>query len=96
MNQNEISVQLRETLQYASSYEDFIAHLNEITEEWATKVDDLSVIEPILRFMEDNPTVEFGMPGPLVHFVERFYRKGYEQKLLESVERSRQPIRSGC
>jgi hypothetical protein len=25
------------------------------------------------------------MPGPLVHFVERFYRRGYEQKLVESV-----------
>jgi hypothetical protein len=27
------------------------------------------------------------MPGPLVHFVERFYRHGYEQKLVDSVTR---------
>lgn len=25
------------------------------------------------------------MPGPLVHFVEKYYKHGYEQLLLESV-----------
>jgi hypothetical protein len=44
-------------------------------------------VEPILRFMESNPSLDFGMPGPLVHFVESFFRRGYEQKLVDSVRR---------
>ena len=30
--------------------------------------------------MELNPGLDFGTPGPLVHFVEQFYGNGYEQK----------------
>lgn len=41
-------------------------------------------VESILRFMEDNSKVDFGEPGPLVHFMERFYKRGYERLLLES------------
>lgn len=41
----------------------------------------------ILRFMENHPGIEYGMPGSLVHFVERFYKKGYEELLLKSVKR---------
>jgi hypothetical protein len=37
--------------------------------------------------MEDHSDLDFGTPGPLVHFVECFHRKGYESKLVESVER---------
>jgi hypothetical protein len=37
--------------------------------------------------MEDHPSIEYGTPGALVHFVERFYGKGYEDKLVESVKR---------
>jgi hypothetical protein len=40
--------------------------------------------------MEKNPTLDFGSPGPLVHFVEKYYRNGYEPELLASV--SRRPI----
>ena len=45
------------------------------------------IIEPILQFMEDHEELEYGVPGPLVHFIEKFYRKGYEAKLMESVKR---------
>jgi hypothetical protein len=38
----------------------------------------------------------FGKPGPLVHFVEMFYKKGYEEKLAESIRGSQQNILSGC
>ena len=31
--------------------------------------------------------VDFGMPGDLVHFVEKFYKKGYEELLISSVKR---------
>ena len=49
--------------------------------------DAISAVPIILKFMEQHPTVDFGVPGPLVHFVERFYRKGYEDILCESFAR---------
>jgi len=45
-------------------------------------------IEHILSVMEKNPNVDYGMPGPLVHFVEQFFRNGYEEKLIESLNRA--------
>jgi len=44
-------------------------------------------IDPLLKIFEDYPNTDFGMPGPLVHFLERFYRKGYEEKLINSINR---------
>jgi hypothetical protein len=41
----------------------------------------------VLRFIENHPDEDLGAPGPLVHFVERFYRRGYEDQLVESVRR---------
>jgi len=44
-------------------------------------------VEPIIEFMENHPQTDFGAPGPLTHFVERFYRKGYEEILVGSLKR---------
>lgn len=44
-------------------------------------------VSPILAFMEENETVDFGTPGPLTHLVERFYGHGYEASLKASIER---------
>jgi hypothetical protein len=38
--------------------------------------------------MAKHPSIEYGVPGPLVHFVERFHGKGYQEKLVDSVERT--------
>lgn len=56
--------------------------LNIIKEE-----DSMLYIEWILHFMEENPKIDYGMPGPLVHFMEKKYKKGYEKLLLESIKR---------
>lgn len=56
--------------------------LNIIKEE-----DSMLYIEWILHFMEENPKSDYGMPGPLVHFMEKKYKKGYEKLLLESIKR---------
>ena len=56
--------------------------LNIIKEE-----DRMLYIEWILHFMEENPKIDYGMPGPLVHFMEKKYKKGYEKLLLESIKR---------
>ncbi len=73
----------------AISDEDFCA-----TEEVLDKIteDDGSIeyVDAILRFMESNPNVDYGMPGPVVHYIERYFLQGYEQLLFESL--TRKPI----
>lgn len=48
-------------------------------------------VAPILEIIADNPTVDFGMPGELVHFVEQFYKNGYEELLIASVSKKPTP-----
>lgn len=66
---------------------DFAVRAAELTDSWSSACAGVETVEPVLRFMEEHPTIDFGMPGPLVHFVERFYGKGYEDRLVQSVER---------
>ena len=47
----------------------------------------ISAVEPLLHFMERHPLSDFGMPGAIVHYVEQFYKNGYEDLLTESVIR---------
>ncbi len=47
----------------------------------------IEAVLPLLQLMERHPMYDFGMPGAIVHFVERFYKKGYEELLIDSVER---------
>jgi hypothetical protein len=66
-------------------------HFAERTEmlvnEWLSSNIGIESVEATLRFMEEHPTIDFGMPGALTHFMERFYQRGYEEKLLESISR---------
>lgn len=84
MSANKIS----EQLEAIAAAEDFPEQIAELVEQWRnTAEDNLETVEAILRFMERYPEIDFGTPGALVHFVERFYGKGYEAKLLDSVGR---------
>ena len=47
----------------------------------------ISTVEPLLLFMERHPLSDFGMPGAIVHYLEQFYKKGYEDLLAASVIR---------
>lgn len=67
--------------------DDFVLESESLTEEWTTNGAGTETIEPILLFMESHPSLDFGRPGPLVHFVERFYGRGYEQRLIQSIQR---------
>ncbi len=68
-----------------------VAHPDEAFEAIAETVTDnetsISDVEAILRFMEEHPDVEFGVPGALVHAVEKRYGSGYEEVLEQSVAR---------
>lgn len=44
-------------------------------------------MEPLLQFIERHPLSDLGTPGSIVHFVEKFYKQGYESLLISSVKR---------
>jgi hypothetical protein len=50
--------------------------------------DPSSVVPHIFAVFEAHPEADFGLPGPLVHFLEK--QPDYEDQLIESV--SRKPI----
>ncbi len=83
MNANDVL----QKLNAVADSDDFIQRASELTEKWSAQEDSEKAIEPILLFLETHPDLDVGSPGPLVHFVEKFFRRGYEAKLLESLRR---------
>ena len=67
--------------------EDFETVMMDCMEEIEENYNQLDTVQPLLRLMERHPLTDFGSPGPIVHFVERFYKKGYEEELLLSLKR---------
>ena len=51
------------------------------------RCDAFEYVDRLLRFMEENPSVNYGMPGPIVHYMEQFYLSGYENSLYNSMVR---------
>lgn len=79
--------QIARQLQRIASDDDFVASSAELVDAWRDASLGIESVEPILRFMEGHPEVDYGIPGPLVHFVEEFFERGYEEKLIESIQR---------
>ena len=79
--------ELIELLLQIALADDFADRSADLVERLNRDIDGFDSVEPILRFMENHTSVDFGSPGPLVHFVEQFYKHGYEQKLLQSIAR---------
>jgi hypothetical protein len=79
--------ELIELLRKEVGTDNFIDITYDVVDEMKKSKEAFDFVEPILQFMEDYPEADFGNPGPLVHFVELFYRKGYEKLLFESVKR---------
>ena len=67
--------------------DDFISHCYNKIEDIEGMAEPFLAVEPLLLLMERNPAIDYGMPGPIVHFVEKFYGNGYEEKLVESIKR---------
>lgn len=87
MNKQEIIEALNNAIQPDETY-----YLNEnLIQEINNYPNPAEFVEPILELIEKNPTVDFGMPGELVHFVETFSNKGYEELLIKSVKQSPTP-----
>lgn len=65
-------------------YEEYVVEY-EVMEAMNTISNGEELIKPILELIGNYPMVDFGTPGYLVHFVEKFYNKGYEELLMQSV-----------
>lgn len=78
---------ITDPLETIASSDDFPARSAELVEGWLERGAGVEVVPPVLRFMERHPSIDYGTPGALVHFVERFRGKGYEEGLLDSVRR---------
>lgn len=87
MTSDEITSQL----EAIADSDHFVADAYELTDALTAAHGGIETVEPILRFMEAHPDIDYGAPGPLVHYMEDFSDKGYEEKLLESIERQPTP-----
>ena len=87
MDKAAVTARLRQAIHQARHPEDLEGELRAVTHELDEAGAGVWAIDSVLRFMEENPESEFGIPGPLVHFVERFIGAGYEQELLASLVR---------
>jgi len=71
----------------ADDEDDFTESLCEIRDELEETKNNFEAIEPILQLIECNEDIEYGGPGPLAHFMESYYKNGYEEQLIKSIER---------
>lgn len=83
MDARTISDQLRQV----AGAPDFPGRSAELLDAWQFAKVGIESVEPILAFMETRPDIDFGAPGPLVHFVETFHGMGYEERLAASLQR---------
>lgn len=47
----------------------------------------VETVMPILKIIEKHPVDDFEFPWALVHFIEKFFGNGYEERLVESLKR---------
>jgi hypothetical protein len=77
--------QIADQLEQIASADDFAFESEALVEQWTSMDIGVEAVEPILQFIEKYPSIDYGAPGALAHFVETFYKRGYEEKLLESI-----------
>lgn len=77
--------ELLEELSEVVKKENF-TEINEVIKKIRLCQNPFDFIEPMLKLMENNPNIDFGNPGPLVHFMETYYNNGYEELLVQSVK----------
>ena len=74
-------------LEVIASSDNFEFLTFDLVDTWAASGVGSEAIRPILDFMEEHPGIEFGSPGGLVHFIERFGIDSYIDDLLGSILR---------
>jgi len=74
-------------LEAAAGNEDFDDTAEVMVDRMKRSSDPSLFLEPVIRFIEENPDTEYGEPGALVNFAESYYKNGYEELLVSSVRR---------
>ena len=65
--------------------EDFF-ETSEILDELYNNETGEEYVEFLINFMSDNPNIDYGMPGPIVHFIEKYPIEYYLGFLLKAIE----------
>lgn len=86
-NPNE-KIEYAKELASISEAPDFAHKAERLVTKWKKNNAGMDAVKAILKFMEGNPEIDYGMPGPLVHFSEEFSEQGYEEELMESFKRN--------
>ena len=81
------TIALRNQLLQAKNSRHFVSEAKSIVDSLKKEGAGLESVTVILKFMEEHPAFDFGAPGPLAHFVEKFHLRGYETELLASIAR---------
>ena len=81
LNRDEILVALQDAITEDQEFE----LADEIVDAMEAYHQPFDLVALILDFISKHPEVDFGSPGYLIHFVERFYQQGYEDLLMEVV-----------
>ena len=81
-----ILMNYQEKLVEAICEEDFF-ETNEILEEICKNEMGEEYVEFLINFMSDNPDIDYGVPGPVVHFIEKYPVDFYLGFLLKAIER---------
>lgn len=58
---------------------------SEILDEMYNNETGEEYVEFLIDFMSDNPNIDYGMPGPIVHFIERYPVEYYLGFLLKAI-----------
>ena len=66
---------------------DYMDRLELLMDDLPSLTDGTLPMAAVLRLIERSPQVDFGSPGPLVHAIETFFGRGYEEELLQSLAR---------
>jgi hypothetical protein len=80
---NTVAQQLRDA---PAGQDDYVEYLDDVLDGVVELDDEDAVFTEAFSFFERNDAADLGAPGPLVHFLERFY-PAYVEQLCASVER---------
>lgn len=70
-----------------SNISDLDALCEDIIELNNEGLDTAILMDPLFRILEKNSDFDFGMPGQIVHTLEKHYKKGLEEELFKSLNR---------
>ncbi|WP_157077659.1 hypothetical protein [Methanobrevibacter curvatus] len=65
---------------------DFQAYCNSLMESLGNLPYPQGAISPLLMFMSNNPNLDYGIPGVIAHFIEKFPENEYADALITIIQ----------